>query len=151
MPQKLNRSPRRAAGCVAYRYEGNTPFVLLIHDKYGRWTLPKGHLKPGESERAAALREVFEETAVQGELGPLVERIAYTVLSKNGAPREKTVAFFLLRATSGLPAPQPEEGIAAAEWFEAGAALQAIDYAQVRSVVARALEMLVEAPRVSPA
>jgi len=150
VPQESNRSLKRAAGCVAYRYEGATPFVLLIHDKYGRWTLPKGHLKTGESERDAALREVFEETAVQGDLGPLVERIEYTVLSKSGAPREKTVAFFLLHATGGWPAPQSEEGIAAAEWFEAGAALGAIGYPQVRSVVARALEMLVEAPRVAP-
>jgi 8-oxo-dGTP pyrophosphatase MutT (NUDIX family) len=49
------------AGCVVYRRDGaGAPLVLLIYDKYGRWTLPKGHLEPGETEQAAAVREVFE-------------------------------------------------------------------------------------------
>jgi len=141
MPQESNRPLRHAAGCVVYRYAGAAPLILLIHDKYGHWTLPKGHLKPGETEAAAAAREVLEETTIAGELGPLVERIAYTFM-KNGAPREKTVAFFLMRATSDQATPQAEEGIAAAEWFAPDAALELISYRQVRGVLVRAIELI---------
>src|SRR5262245_56605161 len=112
MPEEGNRAIKRAAGGVVYRYDGDAPLILLIHDRYGTWTLPKGHLKPGESEAAAALREVLEETGIIGELGPLVARIAYTVL-KNGVLRPKEVAFFLLYATGGQARPQADEGIAA--------------------------------------
>src|SRR5262249_1608588 len=115
MPPNKELSPQRAAGCVVYRYDGRAPLVLLILDKYGRWTLPKGHLKAGESEEQAAMREVLEETAVAGTLGPLVGRIAYMVM-KNAQPRAKQVAFFLLRAADDRAVPQAEEGIAAAEW-----------------------------------
>jgi len=147
MPQKPNRSIRRAAGCVVYRLEGDAPLILLIRDKYGYWTLPKGHLEPGESERDAAVREVFEETAIGGELGPSIGRITYTVI-KNGKPRAKTVAFFLMRAAPGQAAPQIEEGIAAAEWFAPAAALALIGYEQVRGVLERALTQIGALPGV---
>ncbi len=134
---------RRAAGCVVWRRgEAGAPELLLIHDQYGRWTIPKGHLEAGESEAEAAEREVWEETGVRGELGALVERIEYQVMSKKGQPRQKQVAFFLLRANAGEVVPQAEEGIAAAEWCAPANALARAGYPQVREVLARALELL---------
>jgi 8-oxo-dGTP pyrophosphatase MutT (NUDIX family) len=44
---------KRAAGCIVYRYDGGALLILLILDKYGRWTLPKGHLEPGESAKSS--------------------------------------------------------------------------------------------------
>jgi 8-oxo-dGTP diphosphatase len=141
MAQPSDLPIRRAAGCVVYRHDGGALSILLIRDKYGRWTLPKGHLEPGESEAQAAAREVFEETAIAGVLGSLIGRIAYTVVKK-GRPHAKQVAFFLLRATDSRAVPQAEEGIAAAEWFAPEAALVLIDYEQVRVVLAQAIELL---------
>src|SRR5215813_14246972 len=115
MAQKSGRPIRRAAGCVVYRYDGsNQLLILLIHDQYGRWTLPKGHLKAGEREEQAATREVFEETGLTGELGPLITRIAYVVMHK-GEQRDKQVTFFLMQAASAAATAQAEEGISAAE------------------------------------
>jgi 8-oxo-dGTP pyrophosphatase MutT (NUDIX family) len=126
-----------------YRHnQAGTPLVLLIHDKYGRWTLPKGHLEAGETEQAAAVREVLEETGLTGELGPLIARIGYTVLSKRGRRRNKQVAFFLMLAHGFAARPQQDEGIAAVEWFAPNAALAQIGYPQVREVLVRALELL---------
>ena len=131
---------KRAAGCIVYRYDGGALLILLILDKYGRWTLPKGHLELGESEAQAAVREVFEETAVDGALGPLVARIAYTV-TKKGQPRPKQVAFFLLHAAGNRAAPQAAE-VAAVEWVTPDAALAQIGYTQVREVLAQAIELI---------
>ena len=143
MNQSLSSPTKLAAGCVVYRYDPTgTPLLLLIHDQYGCWTLPKGHLEAGESEQAAAVREVLEETGLSGELGALVIRIVYTVRSKRGLERLKQVAFFLLRADSFEARPQAKEGISAAEWFAPEAALARIGYPQVRDVLARALTML---------
>ncbi|SRR6266511_4783602 len=140
--QESNPPVRRAAGCVVYRRDGTgTLLILLIHDRYGRWTLPKGHLHDGESDEDAAVREVFEETGLHGELGPRVGTIEYTVLSKKGAPRAKQVAFFVMRAASDEARPQAEEGISAAGWFAPDQALALIGYPQVRAVLDRALQM----------
>ena len=142
MSQKNDSNARRAAGCVVYRHDESGQLkILLIHDKYGRWTLPKGHLHDGEDEAAAAIREVWEETAVSGEIGPLIARIDYLVRTKRGEPRPKQVAFFLMRATSFAIAPQADEGIGDAGWFAPADALARIGYPQVRDVLARALQM----------
>ena len=53
--------------------------VLLIRRKNppraGEWSLPGGRIEIGESEEAAALRELIEETGVRATLGPKVEVI----------------------------------------------------------------------------
>lgn len=51
---------RRARGADGYD-------VLLISGKStGRWGIPKGHLETGETTKAAAAREAFEEAGVVG-------------------------------------------------------------------------------------
>ena len=143
MTQIPSAPTRFAAGCVVYRYDATgAPLLLLINDKYSRWTLPKGHLEDGESEQAAAQREVFEETGLLGEPGALIARIVYTARSKHGLERLKQVAFFLMHADSSEVRPQAAEGISAAEWFAPEAALARVGYPQVRDVLARAVTML---------
>lgn len=134
---------KRAAGCVVYRQDqAGALWLLLIRDKYGKWTIPKGHLEKGEDDPAAAVREVFEETGLHGELGPLISRIEYQVLSKKGARRLKQVAFFLMRTAEIDATPQAKEGISAAEWCAPDLALARIGYPQVRGVLEQALVLL---------
>ncbi|MCS6842066.1 MAG: NUDIX hydrolase [Roseiflexus sp.] len=131
-----------AAGCVVYRYdERGQPLILLIHDQYGKWTLPKGHLDDGESVEAAAVREVHEETGMTGELGAFVGTIVYQV-SKKGKPYQKRVDFFLMRADGRDAVPQAAEGISAVAWFSPDEAQMRAGYDQIRDIIARATEMI---------
>jgi 8-oxo-dGTP diphosphatase len=51
--------------------------VLLIERAKGalkgRWSLPGGHIEPGETARDAAVREVAEETSVEAAIHGLVD------------------------------------------------------------------------------
>ena len=51
--------------------------VLLIERAKGalkgRWTLPGGHIEPGEPARTAAMREVREETGVEADIRGLLD------------------------------------------------------------------------------
>ncbi|MFN7149029.1 MAG: NUDIX hydrolase [Microthrixaceae bacterium] len=71
----------RAAGCVVWRHapDGSVE-VVVVHrpPPHGDWSLPKGKLDPGESHRDAAVREVHEETALRGTLGPKLAEMRYT-------------------------------------------------------------------------
>lgn len=46
--------------------------VLLVADEQGRWSIPGGHAKDGESHADAAVREVKEETGLAVEVQPLI-------------------------------------------------------------------------------
>jgi len=65
--------PRCGASAAIFRDEA----VLLIERAKGalkgRWSLPGGHIEPGETARAAAVREVREETGVEADLHGLVD------------------------------------------------------------------------------
>lgn len=66
-------SPIPAVGVVCLRDD----HVLLIRrgraPRLGEWSLPGGRIEPGEEVRAAALRELREETGVEAELLGLVD------------------------------------------------------------------------------
>ncbi|GAA1648894.1 8-oxo-(d)GTP phosphatase [Nonomuraea maheshkhaliensis] len=75
--------PLRAAGAVVWRGEQNRPEVAVIHrPAYDDWTLPKGKLKPGEHEIAAALREVREETGLTVLLGRALPPVHYMTMGR---------------------------------------------------------------------
>jgi 8-oxo-dGTP pyrophosphatase MutT (NUDIX family) len=130
-----------AAGGVVFRDDGPLQ-VLLIKDRYGHWTLPKGHLDGNESNEQAALREIAEETGVTGSIVAPLGTIAYQVMKK-GQLRDKTVAFFLVRAQSYTTALPPDDEVQAVVWSAPEEALRRIDqYQQVRDILRAALDQL---------
>ena len=66
----------------------------------GIWALPKGQIAPGESAEATAVREVAEETGVEGALERKLGDIRY-VYTWQGERVFKVVSFFLLRYRRG--------------------------------------------------
>src|SRR6266481_2222308 len=62
MGREMVRAPVLAAGGIVLRRE-RTPLIAVVRlRKRDEWVLPKGKLDDGETPRAAAKREVLEET-----------------------------------------------------------------------------------------
>jgi 8-oxo-dGTP diphosphatase len=65
--------PRCGASAAVFRAQE----VLLVQRGKGllrgRWSLPGGHIEPGERAEAAAVREVREETSVEAEMAGLLD------------------------------------------------------------------------------
>jgi 8-oxo-dGTP diphosphatase len=123
--------PVRAAGGVVYRNDGDgAPDVLLIHrPRYDDWTLPKGKLHGGESDEAAALREVEEETGLRCELGDELPSASYR--DKSGRP--KVVRYWVMRPLGGTFVPHSE--VDQIRWLPLAEADGALSYRRDREIL----------------
>lgn len=99
----------------------NDHILLVRREDTGLWSLPGGHVDPGETASEAAPREVAEETGihipngVEGTVvyeGPVVD----LRVTANAWP-ETTAIVYRLPAAENLPTPTPQPGeTTAAEW-----------------------------------
>jgi 8-oxo-dGTP pyrophosphatase MutT (NUDIX family) len=76
------------------------------------WTLPKGHVEPGESLEQAARREVEEETGYVSTCQGIAGAIAY---QREGSA--KCVTFFFFLRDTDSPRPGALDGVEAVEWL----------------------------------
>ena len=111
------------------------------------WALPKGHIDDGESAAETAMREVREETGVEGALVEKLGDIRYVyTASWEGASGErifKVVSFFLLRAGRGRIGEIDEAmriEVAEARWLPLDEAPRLLSYDGERKMAAKALE-----------
>ena len=111
------------------------------------WALPKGRIDEGETAAETAVREVREETGVEGrlveKLGDI--RYVYTASWKGGERIFKVVSFFLLRAGRGRIDAIDEAmrvEVAEARWLPLAEAQQLLSYGGEREMAAKALERL---------
>ena len=105
-----------SAGGVIYRRQKGEAEVCLIQTQGGKaWQLPKGLIERGEEAEEAAVREVAEETGLQGELVQPLERIEYFYVWER-TRIHKLVHFFLFRYISGSTENHDDE-VDDARWF----------------------------------
>jgi 8-oxo-dGTP pyrophosphatase MutT (NUDIX family) len=125
----------RAGGGVVWRRAANVADgsleVLLVHrPRYDDWTLPKGKMEPGEeSEAETAVREVWEETGLECELGDELPSIQY--VDRFG--RDKTVRYWLMAPTGGELTINDE--VDEFRWLPPSEALEALSYPRDREVL----------------
>jgi 8-oxo-dGTP diphosphatase len=133
-----------AGGVVIAAAAGHTGAlrVLIVHrPRYDDWSLPKGHVDPGEAPVDTALREVLEETGVRAEslapLGTTQHRLTHGT---------KRVHWFLMRPIdeqdridAHVPHAQDAE-VDDARWCEIDEAARLLSYTSELDLLRRALE-----------
>ena len=110
------------AGGIVVRQDGDRLSILLVRSKKspGIWVFPKGHIEPGETAEAAALRETREEAGVDGELvGPIGEPLEF-----QSGTESVSVQYFLVRPRAETASPEGREK----QWFNLDEALGALSF-----------------------
>lgn len=92
----MNVESKRSSGVLLYRIGpiGDRQYLLLDHGSH--WDFPKGGIEIGESDRDAALRELFEETGIRScRFDESYQREISYILRSDTRLVRKTVVFFL--------------------------------------------------------
>lgn len=131
-----------SAGGVVFRRVDGRVELLLVLDRFGRWALPKGHLEAGEGPEDAALREIREETGIDGRLVEALPATTYHFRDTHGVV-EKTVHYYLVEAVGGEPVPQPGE-VEAVRWFAPAEVEGLRQYENNREIIRNALARLAD-------
>ncbi|WP_299552821.1 NUDIX domain-containing protein [Seonamhaeicola sp.] len=111
--------------------------VLFIY-RNDKWDLPKGKAERKETIEETSIREVEEETGVEGlEITKPLET-TYHIFKRNGRHRIKITYWFEMKTTfNGKLYPQEKEGITKVEWLDKKQSVKALknSYANIRALV----------------
>lgn len=129
----------KACGAVVYRWNMDELEVLVIYQKKGFWAIPKGHVEGEETEIETAYREIFEETGVKVKIDDGF-RYVITYSPKEGVLKD--VVFFVGEVIGGQLKPQEQE-VNEVLWMDYHKALDIVTYDDVKIVLERAFEYLV--------
>ena len=107
----MARTPVLAAGGIVLR-QARTPLVAVVRlRKRNEWVLPKGKLDDGETPRAAAEREVMEETGHDVSVHEFLGTLVYE--SRGGS---KVVHYWRMQADDA-PAHELMRDVKAVDWL----------------------------------
>lgn len=133
-----------SAGGVVFNDNGGELKLLMILDRFGHWTFPKGKVEEGENAEEAALREIREETGIGGTVVGLLGDTAYAY-AHDEETIHKRVLYYLVKANGSKIIPAEAE-IAGAEWVSPEEADKRCGYENNRELVKRAMDALRPAP-----
>lgn len=105
----------KAGGGLVYNKKGEVLFIF----RNGKWDLPKGGTEKNETMEETAMREVEEETGVNGL--SIVKKLpkTYHVFKRNGRYKLKQTYWFEMKSDfEGIPEGQIEEGIEKVAWIK---------------------------------
>lgn len=139
--QEVVREPT-SGGIVFRRDKKEAIEILLIQDAKDRWTIPKGHIEPGETAKQTCEREVREETGLQemrvlnwlGKIHFRYRRQQRLVLM--------TQQIYLVKALGDTNDLKKEEWMNGIGWFPVTEALDMIEYEDISKIILLAMKQI---------
>lgn len=123
-----------AGGGKVYNDEAE---ILFIY-RNDKWDLPKGKAERNETIEETAIREVTEETGVDGLQISKPLEVTYHIFKRNGRYKIKITYWFEMKTSfSGKLYAQEEEGITKVAWLDSVQANEALEnsYANIKLLV----------------
>lgn len=139
--QEIVREPT-AGGIIFRRDKDGGVEILLVQDSKDRWTIPKGHIEPGETAKQTARREIGEEAGLHdveildwlGKIHFRYRRLEKLVLM--------TTQIYLVKAKGNTDDITKEDWMNGIKWFKYHDALDVIEYEDIGKLMLLAMKKI---------
>ena len=112
--------------------------ILLLYKNYNNryegWVLPKGTVEEGETYEKTALREVKEESGVDGVIVEYIDKTTYSFVVPEDTV-SKEVHWYLMRSDSYESCPQQEEYFRDSGYYKYHEAYHLLKFENERAVL----------------
>lgn len=134
----------RLGGVVIFSKEGEESYVVLVHDVFGYWTLPKGHIGENESETEGAERAVSEEIGIPIKIIEELGNNEYIASHPENGKTRKQVKYYLAEAKFSPVKLSKIGGLDAVKWFNVKEITDLNFYNDILPILAKAIKFLVD-------
>lgn len=100
--------------------------ILLVKLKSGKYAIPKGHSKAGETIEQTALREVTEETGVVAEIQDYLGELTRKSVEDSGDTVMKTIKVYAMKKVGMSEVESDEES----EWVSLDEAVSSMHFSE---------------------
>lgn len=133
-----------SGGIVFRKNSKNEVEILLIKDAKDRWTIPKGHVEPGEEPGATAEREIREETGLEDmEVHSWLGRVNFRYRRQQSLVL-MTMHIWLVEGLGDTNKLNPEEWLKDVKWLPSAQAIDKIAYDDIGKLMLIGLKKIRE-------
>lgn len=132
------------AGSVVVAHEDQKVYVALVHDAFGYWTLPKGHIHDATNIEKEVIRELKEEIGLSV---TIVERLGENEYIANKPEQGKIVKHvnYFLTTSDFMPLTlEKKGGLDDAKWFLLSEVSSLRMYDDIKPLIEKAKSIILE-------
>jgi N utilization substance protein B len=109
---------KQLAGAVIYSIEDGNIYFAFVHDVFGKWTLSKGKINPGEDPKIGVLREIKDELGLDITVEEELLKNEYVANHPEEGKIRKQVTYFLAKSDRKELHLGDSGGLDDAKWFK---------------------------------
>lgn len=138
---------KRLCGAVVYAEHNGNLYLALVHDVFGHWTLSKGHVQEGETEKVGVVRVLKEELGLDARVEDALGDNEYVASDPELGKIRKRVSYFLAKSPFQDLVLDRAGGLDDCRWFELQSILELNFYNDILPIVTKAIKKLVSHER----
>ncbi len=132
----------KLGGTIVFSKDDEEVYIALVHDVFGYWTLPKGHIKEDESETEGTERAVSEEIGIPISIKEKLGKNEYVASHPEKGKIRKQVIYYLAEAKFKPLKLDRSGGLDDINWFKLGDIINLNFYNDILPIVTKAINLL---------